>query len=111
MRMAPVPTDVTRGYRHEGVGLTEIDHVAVAVHEDLERRTRRKASLGAVYITLDRLARKGLLDSRLGEATAERGGRAKRYYRLSRPGIVAVRDECRIMQRLWDGLGVLPDRS
>jgi DNA-binding PadR family transcriptional regulator len=87
------------------------DAYAVAVHAELERRTRRKASLGAVYITLDRLTRKGLLDSRLGEATAERGGRAKRYYRLSRIGLSSVREEWRIMQRLADGLGVLPDRS
>ena len=87
------------------------DAVAVAVHQDLERRTRRKASLGAVYITLDRLARKGLLDSRLGAPTPERGGRAKRYYKLSRAGVAAVRDECRIMQRLWDGLDVATDRS
>ena len=85
------------------------DAYAVAVHEDLERRTKRRASLGAVYITLDRLERKGLLSSRLGEPTAERGGRAKRFYRATRSGVAAARDEARVLRRLIDGLDVLAD--
>jgi DNA-binding PadR family transcriptional regulator len=83
---------------------------AVAVHEDLQKRTGQRASLGAVYITLNRLERKGLLDSRLGDPSPARGGRAKRYYRLSRPGVAAVRQEGRIMRRLWDGLDVALDK-
>jgi DNA-binding PadR family transcriptional regulator len=83
------------------------DAYAVAVHEDLEQRSRRRTSQGAVYITLDRLERKGLLGSRMGDPTPERGGRAKRFYRLTRAGLNAVRDEVRLMQRLWDGLDVV----
>ncbi len=79
---------------------------AVAVHRELERRTRRRASIGAVYVTLDRLERKGLLDSKLGEPRAERGGRARRHYRLTRKGDAAVRQECRVMQDLWRGLDI-----
>lgn len=82
---------------------------AVAVHEDLETRTRQRVSLGAVYITLDRLARKGWLSSRLGEPSAARGGRAKRYYLLSKSGLALVKAECGTMQRLWAGLGVVPE--
>ena len=84
---------------------------AVAVHEDLERRSRRPAAIGAVYITLDRLERKRLLESRLGDPTPERGGRAKRFYRLTRAGRAAVREECRMMHRLWDGLGLVQEES
>lgn len=84
---------------------------AVAVHEELEKRTGRKASLGAVYITLDRLERKGLLQSRLGDPTPERGGRAKRYYRLTRQGTVAVREEYHVVQRLWEDLETVPGES
>ena len=84
---------------------------AVAVHEDLERRSRRRTSQGAVYITLDRLERKGLLGSRMGDPTPERGGRAKRFYRLTRAGLNAVRDEVRLMQRLWDGLDVVSNEQ
>ena len=83
------------------------DAYAVAVQEDLERRSRRRTSQGAVYITLDRLERKGLLGSRMGDPTPERGGRAKRFYRLTRAGLTAVREECRLMQRLMDGLDIV----
>ena len=86
------------------------DAYAVAVHAELERRTRRRSSLGAVYVTLDRLERKGLLQSTLGEPRAERGGRARRYYRLSRKGTTAVREECLAMQHLWEGLGIAEGR-
>lgn len=86
------------------------DAYAVGVHAEVERLTGRKASLGAVYVTLDRLERKRLLASRLGEPTAERGGRAKRYYRLTRLGQSVVRDECRIMRRLLDGFGTVGEK-
>jgi DNA-binding PadR family transcriptional regulator len=83
---------------------------AAAVHEDLEARSKQKTSVGAVYVTLDRLERKGLLESTLGEPRAERGGRARRHYRLSKRGQDAVRLECRTMQALWRGLGVVEER-
>ena len=84
---------------------------AVAVHAELEHRTRRRVSLGGVYVTLERLERKGLLRSALGEPTPERGGRAKRFYRLTRAGAAAVREECRLMQQLWEGLGLVEGAS
>ena len=86
------------------------DSYAVAVHADLETRTRQRVSLGAVYITLDRLARKGWLTSRLGEPSAERGGRAKRYYAVSKRGMTLLKEECGTMQRLWAGLGLVEER-
>ena len=85
------------------------DAYAVAVHEDLEARSQQKASLGAVYITLDRLARKGYLSSRLGEPTASRGGRAKRFYTVTRRGLALLKVECGAMQRLWSGLGLVEE--
>lgn len=86
------------------------DAYAVAVHADLEARTRQKVSLGATYITLDRLARKGWLASRLGEPSAARGGRAKRYYTVTRRGRALLEAECGAMERLWAGLGLVPER-
>lgn len=84
------------------------DHAyAAAVHADLERRLRQRVSLGAVYVTLDRLAVKGWLTSRLGEPVAARGGRARRYYTLTSRGLSLVKTECHAMQRLWTGLGVV----
>jgi DNA-binding PadR family transcriptional regulator len=52
----------------------------------IEERTGRTVSPGAVYTALDRLERRGLVRSRLGEPTAERGGKRKRYYRLEAAG-------------------------
>ena len=83
---------------------------AVSVQDEIERRSGRKASSGAVYVTLDRLERKGLLRSRLGEATAERGGRAKRFYALTRQGLAALKAERQVMRRMWGGLEHLLDK-
>ena len=85
------------------------DAYAVAVYDDLKARSRQSVSLGAVYITLDRLGRKGLLSSRLGEPTAARGGRAKRYYTVTKRGVSLLRIECGAMQRLWSGLGLVEE--
>lgn len=59
---------------------------AGAVRDEIAERTRSDPSRGAISVTLDRLDRKGLLHSRLGEPTAERGGKAKRLYTLAAPG-------------------------
>lgn len=82
---------------------------SVAVHAELERRSGRPASMGAVYVTLERLETKGFLTSRLGEPTAARGGRAKRFYTVTRAGRAAVKDECRLIRRMWSGLGLITD--
>ena len=84
---------------------------AVSVQDEIEQRSGRKASSGAVYVTLDRLERKGLLRSRLGESTAERGGRAKRFYTLSKQGLAAVKAEREFMRRMWGGLERIVDKT
>jgi PadR family transcriptional regulator PadR len=82
---------------------------AVRVHRELEERTRHRVAIGAVYVTLDRLVRKGWLASRLGDPSPERGGRAKRFYAVTAAGKVALRGEIRAMHRLWQGLDVVPE--
>jgi PadR family transcriptional regulator, regulatory protein PadR len=62
----------------------------VAIWDDLSERHNRKATIGALYTTLGRLENKGFLSSRLGEPTPQRGGRAKRFYRLEAPGVEAM---------------------
>jgi len=76
----------------------------VTVHEELQRHTSRSVARGAVYMTLDRLEKKGLLTSALSEPTAERGGRSKRCYRLTKPALAALRASRRTLLSLWDGL-------
>jgi PadR family transcriptional regulator len=62
----------------------------VPVRDEVEKRTGRTLSSGAVYTALDRLTARGLVSSWLGEPTAERGGRRKRLYQIERPGVEAL---------------------
>ena len=80
------------------------DAYGVTIHEELARHTPRAVARGAVYMTLDRLEKKGLLKSSVSDPTPERGGRAKRYYSLTRPAMQALKASRRTLLSLWDGL-------
>ena len=58
----------------------------VTIRREIETRTNRRVSMGAVYTTLERMKEKGFVSSRKGEPTAKRGGRAKTYFRIEAPG-------------------------
>ena len=68
------------------------DTYGVPIRDELEARTGRLVSPGAVYTALARLERRGLVRSQLGEPTPARGGKRKRCYRLTAKGAAAVRD-------------------
>lgn len=72
----------------------------------LEKRTGRPVAQAAVFIALSRLEKKGLVSSRLEEPDA---GRARRYFKLSRQGLAAVKEQRLEHARLWRGLGRLLD--
>jgi len=75
----------------------------VTIHAKVEALSQpKKVARGAVYATLDRMEDKGLILSWLSEPKAERGGRARRYYRLEKIGERALRDAARSAQRLID---------
>src|SRR5580704_17994570 len=79
------------------------DAYGVTIHEKVGELARPKSiSLGAVYVTLDRLEDKGLLSSWLSEPTAERGGRAKRCYRMEALGERALQESAATAKRIWD---------
>jgi PadR family transcriptional regulator len=63
----------------------------VALQKELKLRAGREYSVGAIYATLDKLEGKGFVKSKQGEATPERGGRAKFYFSLTAPGQAALR--------------------
>jgi len=71
---------------------------------DIEEATDRDVSIGAVYATLNRLEDKGLVGSQQGEPSGERGGRAKRYFRLEPTGVEALERARRMFARLWSNL-------
>ncbi len=68
----------------------------VTIRQELETVTGRATSIGAVYTTLERLEQKGYVSSYRGEATPERGGRAKRYFKIDGAGIQALNDAERV---------------
>jgi len=76
----------------------------VPIAREIERTAGRTVTLGAVYLALDRLQKNGLVVSELGDATPERGGRAKRFFRVTPAGLRAVRKTQRAFIALWKGV-------
>jgi len=76
----------------------------VPISMEIEKRTRRNVALGSVYAALERLEKKGLVVSSLGEATPERGGKAKRFFRPTGKGLRDVRATQKALNALWQGL-------
>jgi DNA-binding PadR family transcriptional regulator len=74
------------------------------IRQTVEEATGRSVSIGAVYATLDRLERKGFLSSWQGEATPERGGRAKRYFRVEGAGVQVLNETRAVRDRLMEGV-------
>jgi PadR family transcriptional regulator, regulatory protein PadR len=88
------------------------DHAyGVTVRQEIELRTDREVSIGAVYATLDRLERKGYVASHRGDPTPERGGRSKRFFRVTANGLDAVSRSHRALQRMVEGLGLIRSSS
>ncbi len=79
-----------------------------SIRQEIAERTGRDVSVGAVYTTLERLERKGFVSSARGEPTPERGGRAKRYYKIEAPGEHALQKSRETMDRMWAGLVPAP---
>lgn len=76
----------------------------VSIREEILTNTHRTPTPGAIYTTLERLEAKGLLRSKTGEATAERGGRAKRYYHLTRGGLQSLQQAQEDYRNLLQGV-------
>ena len=82
------------------------DAYGVSIQEEIASRARRDLTLGTIYKTLSRLEAKGLVASRIGEPTAERGGRAKRHYAVSAGGRRALQSTLSALRRMASGLDV-----
>jgi DNA-binding PadR family transcriptional regulator len=87
------------------------DAYAVPIRELLEERTGRPVARGALYTGLDRLEAKGCLKSRMGDATDERGGKAKRYYNVTAAGLKAIRATHEAFASLTKGLESILEES
>ena len=80
----------------EGYGMT--------IRREIELRSERPVSIGAIYSTLRRLEEKGLVASVAGEPTPVRGGRAPRHFRVLPGGEAALRQSRRMLERMWEGV-------
>ncbi len=82
-----------------------------AIRTEIETATGRSCSIGALYTTIDRLEAKGLIESWMGEATAERGGRAKRMVRLTAAGEAAAKEFYEAVTRISRGASWVSNRT
>jgi DNA-binding PadR family transcriptional regulator len=80
------------------------DAYGMPIGRELEEKRGRDVLMGSVYAALDRLEVKGLVASSMGDPTPERGGRAKKYFKLTAKGVREVRDTQRTLVKLWRGL-------
>ena len=78
----------------------------VPISRELEKYRGKDVAIGSVYAALDRLEAKGLVNSILGSPTPERGGKAKRFFRITKEGLRQVHETRRVLTRLWQ---TIPD--
>ena len=76
----------------------------IAIKEEIENRLKRKVSVGAMRTALNRLEKKGYLKSEFGEATAERGGKRKRFFKVTRSGKEALEQVMETRKELWGAI-------
>ncbi len=77
------------------------------IRAEIERVTGRSPTIGTVHATLERLERKRLVASWIGEPTAERGGKAKRHFKLEADGVSALKAAWLTVERLREGVPLL----
>jgi DNA-binding PadR family transcriptional regulator len=78
----------------------------MSIRREIEKRTERGVSIGAIYATLERLEKKGYLKSWEGDSTPVRGGRSRRHFQLRPEGGDALRRSRGMLDRMWDGLEI-----
>jgi PadR family transcriptional regulator PadR len=79
----------------------------VLISREIELQTGREVALGSLYAALERLEIHGSITSKVGDPTAERGGKAKRYFKVTNKGLREAREAKRGLVRLWTGLADL----
>jgi DNA-binding PadR family transcriptional regulator len=87
------------------------DAYGIPILDEVSARSGREVSRATVYVALKRLEQKGLVTSRLGDSTPERGGRAKRFFKLKPSGLKALRDSREMFLGLWRDYESVLDRA
>ena len=76
----------------------------VPIRHEIESRTGRSLTVGALYSTLERLEGKGYVMSHYGDPTPERGGRSRRYFKVKPLGLRVLRETREELTAMWEGL-------
>jgi PadR family transcriptional regulator PadR len=92
---------------NEAQGKEAVWAYGVSIAEDIEDRTGKPMSLGAVYRALDRLEDKGFVESWMGDPEGVSGGRAKKFYRVTKNGRRAVAETRKVFDAMWEGVGAI----
>ncbi len=87
------------------------DAYGMTIRREIQEATGRDVSVPSVYVTLNRLEKKGYVESEMGESTGDRGGRAKRYFRLRPEGVDALETSREMLEALWQGVDLAPYRA
>lgn len=102
-----------RGRKHIGeleeiimltIGVLDEEAYGLAIKKDIETRLKRSVSMGALHTGLYRLEEKGLLESTLGEATKVRGGKPKRYFKVTMHGQTILKETMDDRTKLWSSI-------
>ena len=80
------------------------DAYGVSMKAEIEDRTGRSVTLGAIYPTMDRLEARGLVESDMGQPTGGRGGRSRRVFAITPAGVVAAQKAYAVFQSMWEGV-------
>ena len=81
----------------------------VTIKSSLKKNLGRSTSFGALYLALNRLTRDGYLVAWVGDPESVKGGRAKKYYRVTKEGIMVLKEEKSLQRKMWDGFDDLAD--
>jgi DNA-binding PadR family transcriptional regulator len=73
----------------------------VNIREHLKKHTGRDWAFGSIYITLEKLRQRGLIKARVGKPSSRQGGKAIKYYDLTREGVQALEDNKRLNDKMW----------
>ncbi|WNJ16363.1 helix-turn-helix transcriptional regulator [Pontibacter sp. G13] len=83
------------------IGILGEQAYGVSIQTEIDQRTGHKHSMGALHSTLSRLEGKGMIRSQMGGATAERGGRRKRFFQLTASGEAALLEAKQLRENFW----------
>lgn len=86
------------------IGILGEDAYGLAIKKEIDERLNRKVSMGAMHTGLYRLEKKGYLESWMGEATSVRGGKPKRYFKVTMHGQQVLKDTMDDRTRLWKSI-------